>query len=313
MAAEKSRDLAVAPPESVGVSAERVRRIDAVMKKMVDEGQLAGVVTLLNRHGKIVNFSAHGKKDIRSQAPLERDSIFRIYSMTKPVTGVAMMMLYEEGKWRLDDPVSRYIPDFAKLKVHAGENPDGTPKLEDARRSMTMRELMTHTAGLGYVISATNPVDRHVSPDRRPQSAQAAAEHDRRPREDAAARAAGHALGTTASRSTCRAISIEKFSGMSFGDFAQQRIFEPLGMKDTGVLTCRLKNCRRLALVHGRTAPASCRRPTTAAAIRPWSPRSIRRRRTLLDRVPTTRASARCCSRADSSTARACSRREPSR
>ena len=82
---------------------------------------------------------------------MQKDSIFRIYSMTKPVTGVAMMMLYEEGKWRLNDPVSRYIPEFARLKVYTGKNDDGTPKLEDAKRSMTMRELMTHTAGLGYV------------------------------------------------------------------------------------------------------------------------------------------------------------------
>ena len=72
--------------------------------------------------------------------------------MTKPITGVAMMMLYEEGKWRLDDPVSRYIPEFSKLQVYTGENADGTMKLEDARRSMTMRELMTHSAGFGYVL-----------------------------------------------------------------------------------------------------------------------------------------------------------------
>src|SRR6185503_16019830 len=80
----------------------------------------------------------------------------------KPVTGVAMMMLYEEGKWRLDDPVARHIPELAKLKVYTGKNDDGTPKLEDARRSMTMRELMTHTGGLGYVLTPSNPVDRMI-------------------------------------------------------------------------------------------------------------------------------------------------------
>src|SRR5262245_8515131 len=148
--------MAPATPESVGLSAERVRRIDAKMKQMVDDNRLAGVVTLLTRHGKIVDVTVHGKKDIRKADPIERDSIFRIASMTKPVTGVAMMMLYEEGKWRLDDPVSRYIPEFAKLKVYVGDNADGSPKTEDARRSMTMRELMTHTAGLGYTINATN-------------------------------------------------------------------------------------------------------------------------------------------------------------
>ena len=82
--------------------------------------------------------------------------------MTKPVTGVALMMLYEEGKWRLDDPVSNYIPEFSKLNVFAGENADGSMKLEPARRPMTMRELMTHSAGLGYVLNQNNPVDRLI-------------------------------------------------------------------------------------------------------------------------------------------------------
>ena len=80
--------------------------------------------------------------------------------MTKPVTGVAMLMLYEEGKWRLDDPVSRFIPEFGKLTVWVGENPDGTPKTEPARRSMTMRELMTHSAGLAYGLVGSHAVDK---------------------------------------------------------------------------------------------------------------------------------------------------------
>ncbi len=249
-AAEKARDLAAAPPESVGVSAERVRRIDTVMKKMVDEGQLAGVVTLLNRHGKVVNFSAYGKKDIRSQAPVERDSIFRIYSMTKPVTGVAMMMLYEEGKWRLDDPVSRFIPEFRNLKAYAGDNPDGTPKLEDARRSMTMRELMTHTAGLGYVISGTNPVDRMYR--------QTGVLNPAKPLQnmiDGLARMPLFAQpGTRWYYSIAVDVQgylVEKFSGMSFGDYLQTKIFAPLGMKDTAFYVPAEK-VSRLALVHSQ-------------------------------------------------------------
>src|SRR5262245_31822243 len=106
----QTRDLASAPPEAVGIAPERLRRLDAAMKRLVDEQQVVGLVTLLERHGKIVHFNANGRVDARRPDPLQRDSIFRIYSMTKPVTGVAMMMLYEEGKWRLDDPVARYIP-----------------------------------------------------------------------------------------------------------------------------------------------------------------------------------------------------------
>src|SRR5436309_12607260 len=127
--AHAARDLATATPESVGVSSERLRRLEAAMKRLVDEKQIAGVVSLLERHGKVVYFNAVGQKDVRKPDPIQKDSIFRIYSMTKPVTGLAMMMLYEEGKWRLDDPVSRYVPEFAKLKVYTGQNADGTPKL----------------------------------------------------------------------------------------------------------------------------------------------------------------------------------------
>ena len=155
-----ARDLAPADPATVGFSTDRLARLTAGMRKMVTDNRLAGVVTLMARHGKVVSFDAFGKQDIRKPDPMAKDSIFRIYSMTKPITGVAMMLLYEEGKWRLDDPVSKYIPEFAGLKVHAGENADGTPKLDDLRRPMTMRELMTHSAGLGYGLTTTNPVDR---------------------------------------------------------------------------------------------------------------------------------------------------------
>src|SRR5205085_11677081 len=126
--------------------------------KIVDDKQVSGLVWLLERHGKIVDFNAAGKRNATAPDALQKDSIFRIYSMSKPVTGVAMMMLYEEGKWRLDDPVARYIPEFAKLKVYTGKNDDGTPKLEEERWSMTMRELMSHTAGLGCVLIAANTV-----------------------------------------------------------------------------------------------------------------------------------------------------------
>ena len=132
------------------------------MKHLVEEKRVAGLVTLAERHGKVVDYNAYGQLDVRKPDLVQKDSIFRIYSMSKPVTGVAMMMLYEEGKWQINDPVSRYIPEFAHMKVYAGKNDDGSPKLEDAQRSMTMRELMTHTAGLGYILSPNNPVDKMI-------------------------------------------------------------------------------------------------------------------------------------------------------
>ena len=226
------RDLAMAPPESVGIAPDRLHRLDAAMKKLADDKQVAGLVTLLERHGKIVDFNAYGTRNVTAADALQKDAIFRIYSMTKPITGVAMMMLYEEGKWRLDDPVARYIPEFAHLKVYTGKNEDGTPKLEDARRSMTMRELMTHTAGLGYVLTPNNPVDRMII-DGNILNAQAPLQA----MIDGLAKIPLLAQpGTRWSYSIgvdVQGYLIEKFSGQSFADFARTRIFAPLGMKDT--------------------------------------------------------------------------------
>ncbi|HZT78124.1 MAG TPA: serine hydrolase domain-containing protein [Vicinamibacterales bacterium] len=237
------RDLAAAAPESVGVSSERLHRLDAAMKKIVDDQQVAGLVTLVERHGKIVDFNAVGRRSAASAEPLQKDAIFRIYSMTKPVTGVAMMMLYEEGKWRLDDPVSRYIPAFAKLKVYTGKNDEGAPKLEDAKRSLTMRELMTHTGGLGYVLNSNNPVDKMII-DANVLNPMASLQT----MIDGLAKMPLLAQpGTRWSYSIgvdVQGYLVEKFSGQSFADFARTRIFEPLGMNDTAFYVPKEKLAR---------------------------------------------------------------------
>jgi CubicO group peptidase (beta-lactamase class C family) len=243
VAEKPGRDLAPAAADSVGMSTERLKRLDAAMKKLVDDKQVAGLVTLVERHGKVVHFSASGQLDVRKADAVQKDSIFRIYSMSKPVTGVAMMMLYEEGKWQLNDPVSRYIPEFARLKVYTGKNDDGTPKLEDAKRSMTMRELMTHTAGLGYVLSAANPVDKMII-DGNVLSAGAPLQA----MIDGLAKIPLLAQpGTRWSYSIAvdvQGFLVEKFSGMPFGEFARTRIFEPLGMKDTAFYVPKEKMSR---------------------------------------------------------------------
>src|SRR5579871_2440406 len=244
----RGRDLAAAPAESVGISAERLRRLDAAMKRLVSDKKVAGLVWLLERHGKVVQFDAAGQLDVRKPDPVQKDSIFRIYSMTKPVTGVAMMMLYEDGKWQINDPVSRYIPEFGHLKVYAGKNEDGTPKLEDAKRSMTMRELMTHTAGLGYVLNPGNPVDKMII-DQNVLNAGAPLQTmiDGLGKTPLLAQP-----GTRWSYSIAVDVQgylVEKFSGMPFGEFARKRIFEPLGMKDTGFFVPREK-LSRFSQVH---------------------------------------------------------------
>ena len=118
-------------PEALGFASDRLERLHAVMQQEVDQKQLSGIVTILARHGKVVEERTYGNKDLASGTPMTQDTIFRIFSMTKPVTGVAMMILYEEGKWRPQDPVSKYIPEFAHLKVFKGVDNSGKMILED--------------------------------------------------------------------------------------------------------------------------------------------------------------------------------------
>ena len=156
--AKHALDLTVVKPETVGFSSERLERLHALIQGEVDSHQLGGAVTILARHGKIVEYRVYGQKDVATSTPMSKDVIFRDYSMTKPVTGVAMMILYEQGKWLPFDPVSKFIPEFAHLKVQKGVDADGKPILVDPEHAPTMRELMTHTAGFSYG-RAKSPAD----------------------------------------------------------------------------------------------------------------------------------------------------------
>ncbi len=112
-------------PESVGFSSERLERLHTFIQSVVDKKELSGAVTILARHGKIVDYRTYGVQDLSSGTPMSKETIFRDYSMTKPVTGVAMLILYEEGKWLPSDPISKFVPEFANLKVFAGFDPTG--------------------------------------------------------------------------------------------------------------------------------------------------------------------------------------------
>jgi CubicO group peptidase (beta-lactamase class C family) len=142
----------------VGFDAERLSRIDAHFARYVDDGRLPGWLILVSRAGKIVHLSAYGYRDLESRAPLERDTLFRIYSMTKPVTVVAAMMLYEEGAFELKDPVSRFIPAFGAARVYRSGSAL-KPVTEPAREPMRIWHLLTHTAGLTYGFHHAHPVD----------------------------------------------------------------------------------------------------------------------------------------------------------
>ncbi|TNE63244.1 MAG: class A beta-lactamase-related serine hydrolase [Alphaproteobacteria bacterium] len=126
----------------------------------VDDGRLAGLTTLVARHGKVVQFETYGQQDKEAGTAMADDTIFRIYSMTKPITGVALMSLYEEGKFQLDDPVAKYLPEFADAVVYKATAEDGTVETEPAKRPITIRDLMRHTAGLTYGIFGNTAVDQ---------------------------------------------------------------------------------------------------------------------------------------------------------
>ncbi len=152
--------LPEAKPESVGFSVERLKALDAALQQTVDNHQLVGIVTMMARHGKLVEQKTYGQQDLASKMPIQKDTIFRIYSMTKPITGTAMMILYEEGKWKPSDPIAKYVPEFADLKVYKGTDRHGPWTVEAPAHPPTIGELMSHTAGFSYGFFEKVPVDR---------------------------------------------------------------------------------------------------------------------------------------------------------
>ena len=229
---ERRRVVAENKPEALGFSSERLERLHAAMQREVDQKELAGIVTILARHGKMVEERTYGKKDIASSAPMTPDTIFRIFSMTKPVTGVAMMILYEEGKWHPLDPVSKYIPEFAQLKVFKGVDDSGKMILEDPVHPPTMHELMTHTAGFTYGFFGNTPVDKMYVDQHLLQSQSLQEMIDKLAKIPLL-----YQPGTRWVYSVSMDIQgyiVEKLSGQSLPDFMQQHIFGPLGMKGTG-------------------------------------------------------------------------------
>jgi CubicO group peptidase (beta-lactamase class C family) len=222
-------------PAAEGFDAERLKLLDDYMAGVVADGRVAGMTTLLARHGKIVEFKTYGKASLATGAPMTKDAIFRIYSMSKPLTGVGMMILFEEGKWRLDDPVTRYVPEFKNLKVMTGVDKDGNITTEEMKRPPTMRELMSHTAGFGYGLGDTHPVDKLY------RKKGVLASHGLKEMIDRTAEIPlMYQPGTDWSYSSAVDIQgyiIEKLSGQTLGQFLDEHVFKPLKMKDTGFLT----------------------------------------------------------------------------
>src|SRR6266700_6245263 len=145
-------------PAEVGLDAERLRRIDRHFARYVDDGRLSGWLVAVSRRGRLAHVSCYGSRDIEAGQPVEPDTLWRIYSMSKPITSVAAMMLYEEGAFELTDPVSAFIPSFAGLRVFTGGS-DEKPVTVPAAEPVRIWHLLTHTAGLTYGFHRTHPVD----------------------------------------------------------------------------------------------------------------------------------------------------------
>jgi len=232
-AGSASAAIPTATPEAQGFSTAGLQALNSEMHALVDNQKLAGVVTLIARHGKVVHLDTYGKANAGSGEPLKSDSIFRIASMTKPITGAAMMQLYEQGKWKLNDPVSKYIPQFANLQVKkagGGTEPQKTP--------MTMAQLMSHTAGFGvsavYEQANLGATDLQGMIDKLavlPLETQPGTAWDYGPSVN------------------IQGYIVEKLSGQSLDVYFDEHIFKPLGMVDTGFWVPPAK-ANRVVAVH---------------------------------------------------------------
>jgi CubicO group peptidase (beta-lactamase class C family) len=235
-------------PEAVGLSSARLDRLRDHMQRYVDQHKLAGLITMVARHGQVVHAECFGMMDLEANKPMQLDTIFRLYSMTKPITSVAVMILYEEGHFQLYDSVSRYIPEFKDLKVFVEATEAGI-ELAEAEREITIRDLLTHTAGLTYDFlegSAVGAMYREAELFRPDQSLQ-----------DMIRKLAKLPLVLQPGRAWRYSVAfdvlgylVEVISGMPFESFLEQRIFRPLGMVDTAFYVPQEK-LGRLAAMYG--------------------------------------------------------------
>jgi len=232
-AAAVAQELPTAKPESVGISSERLERIATAVQRSIDDKRIAGAVTLVARRGRVVWFKSQGMMDREATKPMQPDTMFRICSMTKPITSVAVMMLYEEGKFLLEDPISKYLSEFKNPKVFV-KPASGEPYSIPATREITIRDLLRHTSGLTYQWNETiGPMYQaaNVASGLLPYNGTI---------EDSVKRLAGvpllfnpgdrweYSLGVDVLGRL-----VEVVSGKPLDEFFRTRIFAPLMMKDT--------------------------------------------------------------------------------
>ena len=236
LAAAQAKEIPSVKPEEVGVSSAKLAQMQTAAQKMVDEEKIAGIITLIARHGKVCYFETDGHQDREAGKLMQRDTIFRIYSMSKPITSVAAMILCEQGKVLLDEPVENYIPEFRGLRVYAEPEPAPT------KRKVTVRDLMRHTSGFTYGIFGNTPVDQMYLREG------VLGSHDLK---EMVGKLAGIPLlnqpGTQWHYSVSTDVLghlVERVSGQTLDVFFAENIFQPLDMKDTGFYVPQAKHAR---------------------------------------------------------------------
>ena len=234
--------LPVSRPSKEGFSDARLERLSSYMQSVIESGAYLGAVTLISRNGRIVDWRTHGYRDLAKTTPMSRDSIFRIYSMTKTITSVAVLILMEEGKLGLEDPVGKFIPEFANIQVFSGGTADA-PQLRAVKRPITIRHLLTHTGGFAThgakgdeAVKRFNRVDLHQLPTLMAYTDYVA--------HQPLATDPGERFAYDGVSLVVLSRLVEVVSGMPFDAFLQQRILSPLGMKDTGFSVPQAKRGR---------------------------------------------------------------------
>ena len=222
-----------AKPEDVGLSSSQFARIEAVTQKHIEAGLVPGAAMLVARRGKIAWYKTMGFRDRAAKDPMRPDSIFRIYSMTKPIVSVAAMMLVEEGRMQISDPVSKYLPEMAKMKVGVEKSEDGKLELVDPAREMTVQDLLRHTSGLIYGTRGKSLVNAAYTEaqigNRDFSNEEFASKVSKLPLRFSPGERWEYGVSTDVLGRV-----VEVISGKPLGEFLNERILTPLGMADTG-------------------------------------------------------------------------------
>ena len=237
--------------KQVGMSSKRLDRIGEVMRRLIGEKKIPGTVTLVARKGEVVHFEANGLRDVEKELPMEKDTIFRIYSQSKPITGAAIMMLFEEGKFLMTDPISKYLPEFTDMEVYVGED-KGNIQTEPADSQITIQQLTSHTSGLTYsfmpdpvgAMYMKEEMERGLGNSPSEEGEFFISKPNNPPfsglkewSETLAKLPLIAHPGTLWNYSVGMDVLgrlVEVISGKSFGEFLEEKIFNPLGMEDTG-------------------------------------------------------------------------------